>query len=310
MNARMRTVTRRIAVPVLSAATLLGLTACGQHGGSWGSNPRYTEDRAMTVAHVAGTGLSVVNANGSVSAIGDQDRVDDVLIEARLYSFDTERLAFAKLLATRTGDGTLDVRVEWPGEGRQKNEGATIRVYLPDADGVEVRTSNGSITTEYLSGHANLSSSNGKITAIGHNGELVAGSSNGSIRAEGVTGPIDVKTSNGAVVVEHALAPVRVQTSNGSISIQTADSNPGPVRARTSNGRVNLDLGTGFEGRLRIDTSNARIDVRDVQHARLIQSSKNYVELQIGDSDRESTVRTSNGSVRVKGTEPSDAIAD
>ncbi len=306
----MHTLTRRIAVPVLSAATLLGLTACGQHGGSWYSTPTYTEDRAMTVAHVAGTGLSVINANGSVSAVRDDARVDDVLVEARLYSYDTERLAFARLLATRTGDGTLDVRVEWPGEGRQKNEGATIRVYLPDADGVEVRTSNGSITTENLSGHANLSSSNGKITAIGHNGELVAGSSNGSIRAEAVSGPIDVRTSNGSVVIEHALAPVRVETSNGSIAIQTADSNPGPVRARTSNGRVNLDLGTGFEGLLRISTSNAKINVRDVQHARLVESSKNYVELRVGDSDRESTVRTSNGSVRVKGTEPSGSIAD
>ncbi|MEM9372265.1 MAG: DUF4097 family beta strand repeat-containing protein [Planctomycetota bacterium] len=306
----MNTLSRRLTMPAAAAAATLALSGCGPHGGSWYNTPRYTEDRTMTVDHQAGSGLSVVNANGSVSAVGDTARIDDVLIEARLHSYDTERLAFARLIADRTGDGTLDVRVEWPAPGRQNNEGATIRVYLPDADGLEVRTSNGSITTEGLAGHANLSSSNGRISVIDHRGDVIAGSSNGSVRAHGVEGPVDIKTSNGAVVVEHALAPVRVETSNGSIAIETADSNPGPVRARTSNGRVDLDLGTGFEGTLKISTSNAKINVRDVQHARLIESSKNYVELSVGDGDGVSSVRTSNGSVRVKGTEPSGAIAD
>jgi len=309
----MTTLTRRAArfvvVPALSAGALLSLSACGGSGG-WDNTPKYSEDRTMGVAHIAGTALSVVNANGSVTATRDASIEDQVRVEARIYSYDTERLAFAQLHADRLGDGTLDIRVEWPAPGRHNNEGATIRVYLPDAEGVSIRTSNGAIHTEHLSGHAELTSSNGKVTVIGHRGDVVADSSNGSIRAESVAGPLDLSTSNGSVVVEHGLGPVLVETSNGSVSIQTADDNPGPVRARTSNGAVNIDLGEGFAGVLKLGTSNAKIHVRDVPHARLVESSKNYVELRIGDSDEVSAVRTSNGSIRVKGTEPSVNVTD
>lgn len=300
---------RNLTAVAFAGSAAMTLVACGSPGG-WGGSPRYNEDRAMTVAHVSGTALRVVNANGSVAATGGDTMADEVRIEATIYSNDTERLAFATLRADRMGDGTLDVRVEWPAPGRQNNEGATIRIYLPEARGVDVRTSNGAIHAEYLGGQANLVSSNGKITIVGHRGAVYANSSNGAIRAEAVEGPVDLQTSNGSVVVEHGLGPILVETSNGSVSVQTADGNPGPVRVRTSNGRVDLDLGQGFDGVLKLGTSNAKINVRDVQQARLVESSKNYVELRIGESTEVSAVKTSNGSIRVKGTEPSVYEAD
>ncbi|MFK7883167.1 MAG: DUF4097 domain-containing protein [Phycisphaerales bacterium] len=286
-----------------AAVALLTLTACGSHYNVF-NTPTHHEDRAMSVAHVSGSALSVVTANGSVTAKADNEIIDNqVHIEARLYSKDLERLAFAQVQAERAGDGSLRVWVEWPAPGRQKGEGAKVRINLPDANGVSIRSSNGSIHAEGLAGHANLTSSNGSIVIRHHDGDLIADTSNGSIRAEHVAGPIDIDTSNGSVVVEEAIGPVLVETSNGSVAVQTNEHNPGPVRVRTSNGRVQLDLGHGFSGVLKLNTSNAKIRAGNFENARLIESSKNHVELQFGDDETISAVRTSNGSISVSGSD-------
>lgn len=283
-------------IRAVPAIALLTLTACG-------AMPRHSEDRVMTVSHLAGSAVSVVNANGSVSA--EQDERADVRVEVRLFSPSTERLAFATVRAERQGDNALRVWVEWPGGQRRENEGSNIRVFLPDASGVDVRSSNGSVHVAGLSGHAEINTSNGSIVVQHHDGDLHAVTTNASIRAESVLGPSRLDTSNGSIVVADAGGPVEAETSNASASVQLDPSNPGPVRVRTSNGRVELDLGTAFTGRLKLGTSNGSIRVAGFDNARMVESRNDYVELTVGESAEVSAVKTSNGSVRVRGPEPS-----
>ncbi|MCR9074601.1 MAG: hypothetical protein NXI07_01040, partial [bacterium] len=75
----------------------------------------------------------------------------------------------------------------------------------------------------------------------------------------------------------------------------------GPVRIRTSNGPITLNLGEGLEGILKCDTSNGRVTVTQLPQAQLIESSNNSIELRVGQGDEISTLRTTNGSIRVQG---------
>ncbi len=297
-----RRVSRRAGSLGLVALSALPLGACGSY------ERVIYEDRAMTVAHVAGSALSVVNANGSVTA----ERADraGVLVEARLFSDDAERLAFATLRADRQGDGSLRVWVEWPGERRRGAEGGSIRVFTPGADGVSVRSSNGSVVLSGLGGTADVTTSNGSVVVRDHAGDVRATSSNGSVRGEGVSGSMEFFTTNGSVVVSDARGPVLAETTNASVTVQTADGNPGPVRVLTTNGQVQLDLGSGFMGLLRMGTSNGSIRVRGLEGAELVESRDNYIELRIGKDETVSAVKTSNGSVRVSGSEPSRGSSD
>jgi len=281
---------------ILSAgiAATLTISGCNSYG------PKHHDQRLMNVPHLAGTPLNIQNANGSVEAI--QINRSDVAIVVDLYGRDLERLGFATVHADRQGDNTLRVWVEWPGGVRKNGEGSYIAMEIPDASGVEIHSSNGGVTIAGLSGHADLRSGNGSIRVDRHDGSVFADTSNGKVHAEHVSGEIEMYTSNGGVIVTDAFGPIRTETSNGNIFVSTMDGNEGPVRLWTSNGRVDLELGDGFEGVLKCQTSNGKISVVDLSGASLIQSTKNNVELQIGDSTEVSAVRTSNGSVRVRGT--------
>ena len=296
-------VSRRIAI---SAMLVAGIGTTSILSGCDSFAPRVHQYRSMQVPHLAGTAVSATSANGWIEAI-QTDRVD-VGIEVDLYGRDEERLNFATVHADRMGDNTLRIWVEWPGGKRVNNEGATIAIQLPDAVGIELQSSNGHLTITGLSGHAQLKTSNGSIKVDRHDGSIYADTSNGKLQAEHVSGEIEMYSSNGKVIITDAFGPIQAETSNGHVYVSTMDGNEGPVRIRTSNGRIDLDLGDGFEGVLKAKSSNGKISVVGIENARLIESSKNRVELQIGDSNEVSAAQTSNGSVRIRGrhTEPMD----
>lgn len=279
----------------LAAASTLSLSGCGSS--TWGRQHR--ETRTMLVPHIAGSALSIENANGAIEALSRQRA--DVSIEVTLYGNDLERLQFANVHADRAGDNTLRVWVEWPGGKRQNNEGAAISINLPDAHNVHARSSNGRITIEGLSGHADLQTSNGSIVVDTHDGSVHGVTSNGSIQAERVNADIELFSSNGRITITDAFGPIRAESSNANAYVSTTPGNTGPVRVRTSNGSVNLDLGDGFEGVLKCDTSNGKVQVSNLDHARLVESSSRSIELRIGSGDEISAIQTSNGSIRVQG---------
>lgn len=302
-NHRRNSISRRVAI---STMLLAGTGAAMVIGGCQTMGQRVHEQRLMNVPHLAGSPVSISNANGSIEAL-QIDR-PDVGIVVDLYGRDPERLGFTTVHADRMGDSTLRVWVEWPGGKRERAEGSSITLEIPDAQGIQAHSSNGSILVTGFSGHAQLESSNGSIKVDRHDGSIFAQTSNGTVKAEHVSDDIEMYTSNGSVIVTDAFGPIRAETSNGNIYVSTLDGNTGPVRIRTSNGRIDLDLGDGFEGVLKCETSNGKISVADLESAHLIQSSRNNVELRIGQSDEVSAAKTSNGSVRVRGrhTEPAD----
>ena len=278
--------------PVALAATVL-LAGCES------LSPRVYDYRVMKVDHVAGSPLEIVNANGSIRAY--QEARQDVAIEVELFGKDEERLDFATVHADRQGDRTLRVWIDWPGGKRHNGEGAKIEVFTPGATNVNTKTSNGSVILMGLAGQATVHTSNGSIHVDKHDGPVNANTSNGAIRVEETTGDIQFDTSNGRIIISDAMGAVEGDTSNGNIFVSTTDYNTSPIRVRTSNGRVELDLGYAFEGILRVSTSNGRIKTDGLTNANLVESSNHTLELQVGNSDTISAVKTTNGSVRIHG---------
>ncbi|MBL4809459.1 MAG: DUF4097 family beta strand repeat protein [Phycisphaerales bacterium] len=277
----------------------IGLTASIFMSGCDTLSPRVYDYRVMKVDHLPSTPLSIITANGSIRAL-QEDR-QDVAIEVELFGRNAERLSFAAVRADRQGDNTLRVWIEWPGGDRKNGEGAKIEVFIPGTDGVSAATSNGNVTLMGLEGDLAVDTSNGSIHIDQHNGPMNIHTSNGTIRVDDSTGDITFDTSNGRVLISNADSLVQGDTSNGNVYISTRNGTEGPIRVRTTNGRIELDLGHGFEGILRVSTTNGRIKTDGLENANLIESSKHSLELQLGDSDTISAVRTSNGSVRIHG---------
>lgn len=268
----------RLAVlPILCAPLLLASAGCSSAG--WGKAD-LKRPIAVTAPIQAGSPIRVESANGAVSVVAAE--VAQVEIDATFYSDSQERLDQAKIVAERLADGTLSVRPVWPG-GRLNNEGATITVRTPSANGVHIETSNGSVNISGLKGYAYMDTSNASIVVRGHDGEIFA------------------DTSNGAINIADATGKVTADTSNASVTLTLANDNPGPLDITTSNGSVTLAVGEAFTGVLKATTSNGRITSTAKGSANLPTSGGPTTLTQtFGDADQTSTVRTSNASVTVR----------
>jgi hypothetical protein len=138
-------------------------------------------------------------------------------------------------------------------------DGDTIRVVAKRTDqrvdignsgaSAELRVPNGAIL--------DLRSSNGPITTSGPVSDVKAQTSNGSIDVRGPLGQLDLTTSNGPITVNGGSGSISVETSNGPIDI-TADN--AVVVGRTSNGPIHF-TGSPASGRSEMDTSNGSIVV-------------------------------------------------
>lgn len=292
---------RRVTLSACALAAASALSACV-------GSPRFTDERSLTVDHRPASPLVAESANGSVIVLAQP--CGSAEITATLRSDDRDRLNLARLSAERDADGTLRVSVVWPDGERRSKEGASFRITLPDAEGVRVRTSNGSVRIEGFSGAVDAVTSNAGVAVLDHDGPVLVRSSNGSVRIEAAEHAaagrhaIDATTSNAGVTVLGAPGPLTVATSNGGVDAALSADNPGPVRLTTSNASATLRVGPAFGGILRLNTSNGRVSLDGLDGAELISSGGGQAELRVGDSGATSEVRTSNGPVRVSGTGP------
>lgn len=275
-------------VAMLITASLSGCQFLQMHQGS----------QTVNVPHVPGTMLRVNSSNGGISV--HQYDGPDVEIVAHLKAVSAERLAAARVIAERDENNALCVFVDWPEGRRRSREGCTFEILVPDADGVVLQTSNGRLSLSGCSGTADLKTSNGQIEVSDHVGKLVGKTSNGRIEVERITGPVELESSNGAINVDDVTSSVGAKTSNGSVEIRLNHESAGPVVCATSNGSVDLTLGAMFVGELTAKTSNGRVYLENLQGAQVLSSGKTNVHVIVGEPAHKSTVKTSNGSIRVR----------
>jgi hypothetical protein len=278
------------------AATLASWLALGGGCVVW-STPLFERETQVEAAYSAPAAVDVETENGSVDLF--KGSAAGVLIDATIKARSQERADATEVVTQRGPDGTLLIRVVWAEGKRYSNEGCSMRISLPGAEGVRVKTGNGAVACTDLSGPAEIDTSNGRVEVTRHAGNVRAETSNGRVVIEAVAGDVKATSSNGGIDIRGARGRVEADTSNGAVSISLDASGTGPVRAETSNGSIDLVVGPSFVGRVDVDTSNGSIRA-DVDGVSLRNLSKTHGELVFGQSGEESRLSTSNGSITVR----------
>lgn len=282
---------------ITTAALVLTLAGCGLTGSAYVAK----EERSVSAVHEAGSPLRVTTRNGSVRIAADPAR-NDVAIVARIVAAgDSQeeadlRLAAVEVRVERLADGSLSIVAVLP-EPRRGQDGCAFDIRLPDAVGVTVETSNGSIALSDLGGEAVAQTSNGAVTVLRQGGGVRVQTSNGRVQVADPGGPVDVRTSNGAVDVLGSRGAVTVNTSNGSVTCLAQDGASDAIRIHTSNGPVTLDVPRSLGGRISATTSNGSIRITG-STLRTVGTEGSRT-MHIADEGPESTIQTSNGVVSV-----------
>ena len=292
----MRTRTDRwiasLGITLLVGMACLSLAACRLNTASAEGNLSASATNAKS--------LVVRNENGSVSIVKDPAATDlQVSAKFRCAAESREaaeaRVKATKLVAERGADGRVQVQVVFPSRApgavnvtvgwNDSQDAASLVIRAANLDGIEVSTSNGSITVGAFSGPAKLHASNGAIHVDGH------------------AGPLEMDTSNGAITAVGVGTPLVADTSNGRVEVSLAPTATGDVKIDTSNGRVELQLPIAWQGTVRAETSNGSIEtnVSSAMASTRVEQREDEATMTIGDGTRaRATIDTSNGRVTIR----------
>jgi hypothetical protein len=117
-------------------------------------------------------------------------------------------------------DGSVLLRAVYqPDPSSPNNRAASAVVDVPADAALDLRTSNGDVTTGGIGGSIAVDTSNGAVRLAEAAAGATVRTSNKGVEIDG-GGAFDVETSNGAIVLRGTEATVRADTSNASISFE------------------------------------------------------------------------------------------
>ena len=249
----------------------------------------YVEEEVIerSVEFQPGGRLSLVNVNGDIS-IGTWDRHEVTMKaekRARAGSEEAARLLLEKTTVEFDRiENRIDIRTEVP-EKPRRNRNVSItytELTVPEEIDLELRSVNGSIQVNGVSGAVDAKTTNGRIGLAG------------------ITGAVQARTTNGNVDLSEVLGPIEANATNGSIEVAISEisEEAHDIGAATTNGGIEVTLPRGLKAHLKASTANGNIDT-DFPVTVKGRISKS-VDGAINGGGRLIDLETVNGSIRLK----------
>jgi hypothetical protein len=291
---------RKIMTLTSLTVVVLMLSACGAN---IRINP-FTAEATVTQSFTPdGTPRIVVEMfNGSVDVVTGSDntvKIDVVKRGGGISQQDAEDdLKNVEVTMAQDGDTIRVVAKRTDQRVDIGNSGASAKLRVPNGAILDLRSSNGPITTSGPVSDVKAGTSNGPIDTRGSLGQLDLNTSNGSITINGGSGLINAETSNGPIEMTADNAVVVSRTSNGPIRF-TGSLAQGRSEMNTSNGNIVVTLPADAQFVVDADTSNAKISSDFAVTAQ--DFSDNRLRGTVG-SDPGITLRlqTSNGPIQIR----------
>lgn len=186
-----------------------------------------TEGASGTETHtfeVTGTPTVTLDTFDGAIAVHSWDRPTvEVIVDKRAP--DDGLLGQIKIEKQQDGN-TITLKVVGPTESRDGiqigvvvSPTARLRVAVPKASTLNLRSHDGGLTVEDVSGIIAMQTGDGSINGQRLTGDIRARTDDGSVRLREATGKVDVETADGSVVVNGTLTHLRAKTGDGTVRV-------------------------------------------------------------------------------------------
>lgn len=274
-----------------------GATASETHTFKVGASPKVTLD----------------TFDGSIE-VHSWDRPEIEVIVEKQAQDDT---LLQQIVVEQSQDGdTVTLRVRGPAGGGHDgiqigvvySPGAKLRVAVPKAVALDLRSGDGSITVEDVTGAVTMRSGDGSIVGLRVSGDVRATTDDGSIRLRETTGKVDVETQDGSVVVNGTFTALRAKTGDGSVRIAAEkgsavesdwliETDDGSVEVRLPEGlAADVDAATS-DGSIRSSYPGLTVPERS-EHDEDRGDSGRQLKATLGTGGKVLRVRTGDGTIR------------
>jgi hypothetical protein len=254
---------RQNGVGVTGAALLaLALSGCTVNVNTEGA----TASETHTFKVGASPKVTLDTFDGSIE-VHSWDRAEvEVIVEKQAQ----DETLLQQIVVEQSQDGdTVTLRVRGPaGRGRDGiqigvvySPGAKLRVAVPKAVALDIRSGDGSITVEDVTGAVTMRSGDGSIVGLRVAGDVRATTDDGSIRLRETSGKVDVETQDGSVVVNGTFTALRAKTGDGSVRIaaEKGSAVESDWLVETDDGSVEVRLPEGLAADVDAATSDGSI---------------------------------------------------
>lgn len=205
-----------VGVAVLASALASGCTINVNTEGANGSETHTFE--------VTGTPTVNLDTFDGAIEVHSWDRPTvEVIVDKRAQ--DDGLLAQIKVEKQQDGNA-VTLRVVGPSESRDGiqigvvlSPSARLRVAVPKSSTLELRSRDGNLNVEDVSGTIVMQSGDGNILGQRLTGDIRARTDDGSVRLREATGKVDVETLDGSVIVNGTLTHLRAKTGDGTMRI-------------------------------------------------------------------------------------------
>lgn len=185
---------------------------------------------------------------------------------------------------------------------------AKLIVTMPREGNIFAKSGDGSIRIDRVRGRLELRTGDGSIRGNEIAGQIAASTGDGSVTIDSAEGDLDVDTGDGSVRVEGKLSGVRLHTGDGSVTLraESGSAMKNEWSITTGDGGVNVSLPSDFGADLDAHSSGGtirsefRTDTDSDDRDRDRESRRHTLRGKIGSGGKALTIRTGDGSIRIK----------
>jgi DUF4097 and DUF4098 domain-containing protein YvlB len=167
-----------------------------------------------------------------------------------------------------------------------------------------VRTGDGSIKVEHVTGKIELRSSDGSVTGIDLAGDVVAHTEDGTIKLERLDGKCDAASEDGSIEVQGRLEALRVSTDDGSVVVKALSGSKvdRDWSLTTRDGSMVLYVPDALAADLdaQVDDGTVRLDSSIVFEKASEGRAKNVLRGRLGAGGPRLTMRSGDGNIRLR----------
>jgi Toastrack DUF4097 len=235
----------------------------------------------------------------------------EVSVDVEKRGPDRETVAAIEVTATRTGN-RIDVEAKHPGHGVFLSFGlftsprAKMVANVPRETNLVVRSDDGSVTAERVTGTVSLRTSDGAIRATGLSGKVTVQSGDGSVQLDDCGGQIDARTDDGSLRVTGVPALLHAKSGDGSIVIRVdhGAAMTGDWLVETEDGSISVDLPEGLDADVEADPGSDGHVRSSLALSNRSGGTRDDPTLRgrLGQGGHRLVLRTSDGTIRLQGS--------
>lgn len=227
--------------------------------------------------------ISLSCSDGNIEVVAMEGKATDVFYivkkENKILNISRQELEKEFILEVVQNGNSLSIVVKHRNQSssfnwRDRME-VSFRLQVPKETSNDLRTSDGNISLNGLTGDQKCRTSDGNLDINGVTGVLTASTSDGNVSVRKVAGDVEVKSSDGDIHLDDIKGDTQASTSDGNISVTRVSGN---IALKTSDGNITFQ---DLSGSLTATTSDGNVN-------------GNVLELK-----RELTVRTSDGNIAI-----------